>query len=583
MNRAIGIDLGTTNSVIAYIPYTNSRTGKNSPEVIVNRQGKRTTPSLVSFGSDRSVLVGETAKNQMVINAERTISGIKRKMGDANPVLIEDEEYLPEHISSYILSALKKDAEAELGGTVKDAVITVPAYFSDVQRKATIKAGELAGFNVLRIINEPTAAALAYGQNSTEAKNILVYDLGGGTFDVSLLQTEDGIFEVKATKGNNRLGGMDFDNRLFEVVASGFYKETGIQIKQDKLAVQKLKEAVEKAKITLSGAMEASIYIPFISADETGPKHLECSITRREFENLIDDYINETLTITREVIREAGIDKEEIDTILLVGGSTRIPAVARKIEELIGVKVSEGINPDEVVGLGAAVQAGIIEGRIDDTILVDVVPLSLGIELDNGMFVPLIPRNTPVPVQEKKIFTTASDSQQDVEVHILQGERKYASQNLSLGRFQLSGIRRALRGEPRIEVSFDIDVNSIVKVGAKDLDTGKKQTVKISSKVNLSKKDIEKYMDSVHNPAPFERDDTDYIILKNEVQHLIMRLEKIEQLSSYDTMCIVKAKDNIFLKDKKELEKNVRQLQGIVERSRTARVKTGAGFREGLV
>ncbi len=520
MGRVIGIDLGTTNSAMAYLD-------KAQAVIIPNSRGNRVTPSVVAFSQKNEIIVGEAAKNQAVINFDRTITGIKRKMGDDKPLIINAREYLPQVISSYLLSKLKDDAETYLGEKVTDAVITVPAYFSDAQRQATVDAGKIAGLNVLRIINEPTAAALAYGFNKDNAQTILLFDLGGGTFDVSILELESGVFEVKATRGNNILGGIDFDNVLRDTVVAQFKENTGIDIFDDKLALQKLNEEVEKAKIVLSEQLEAEINIPFISADKTGPKHLQFEITRSEFESLIENFIDETIELTKLAIMDAGIPISQIDKVIIVGGSTRIPYVINRIEEFTQKKVFRGINPDEVVAIGAAIQTGIIKGEVSGVVLVDVTPLSLGIEVEDGIYAPIIKRNSPIPTDEKKIFTTTVDNQEEVEIHILQGERKLASENISLGKFILSNIRLAPKGIPRIEVSFDIDVNSIVHVFAKDMDTGQIQKIELSAKVGFTQDEIELL---IKDAKRHKNENENFLIftdIKNEARGMIFRIERI--------------------------------------------------------
>lgn len=527
MGRVIGIDLGTTNSVVAYME-------RNQFVIIPNSRGNRVTPSIVAFTKKGEILVGEAAKNQAVINSDRTVIGIKRKMGSNETIVIDGKEYMPQVISGFLLRKLKEDSEKYFGEKVTDAVITVPAYFSDAQRQATVDAGKIAGLNVLRIINEPTAAALAYGLNVAESQRILVYDLGGGTFDVSILELDDGVFEVIATRGNNKLGGMDFDNALKDVIVKQFLETSGIDLSQDKFALQKLIEEVEKAKIALSDENSTEINIPFITADETGPKHLQFEITRREFEILIEDYINQTIELMDMAVKDAGISVKDIDKVILVGGSTRIPLVVKKIEEYTGKKAFRGINPDEVVAAGAAIQTSIIKGDISGVVLADVTPLSLGIEVEGDGFVPIIKRNTPIPTRETKIFTTTVPNQEEVEIHVLQGERKLASQNISLGKFILSSIRRADAGIPRIEVSFDIDVNSIVHVSAKDLDTGNAQEVVINSRVSFSKEEIDLLIKEADRYKKRDEELLHLSNIKNEIKILINKLNKTKDEKAID-------------------------------------------------
>jgi len=465
MEKILGIDLGTTNSVMAILEH-------NEPIVIPNKRGERLTPSVVAFTKEGECLVGRVAKNQAIINSERTISSIKRKMVSSHFEKIGNKKYTPQEISAKILSEMKKDAEDYLGEEIKKAVITVPAYFNDNQRQATKDAGQIAGLDVVRIINEPTAASLANGLNQLNEEIILVYDLGGGTFDVSILEIAEGVFQVKATCGNNMLGGDDFDQALLNLILSRYKEEEGIDLSNDKMAMQKLKEEVEKAKMQLSEVLITEINIPFISADQNGPKHLNISIKREDFEELINEYIEETINLTKKAISDAELNIEDVDKVLLVGGSTRIPLVQQEVSNLLGEsKVVKNVNPDEIVALGAAIQAGIISGEKKGVVLVDVTPLSLGIEIEGGIFTPIIDRNSPIPTTATKLFTTVADNQRSVEIHILQGERTRATENISLGKFQLTGIRTAEKGEPRIEVTFGVDVDGIVNVSAKDLDT----------------------------------------------------------------------------------------------------------------
>ncbi|HOB22683.1 MAG TPA: molecular chaperone DnaK, partial [Bacillota bacterium] len=470
MSKVIGIDLGTTNSCVAVIE-------GGEPTIIPNAEGGRTTPSVVAFTKDGERLVGQVAKRQAVTNADRTVLSIKRKMGTNYKAKIGDKEYTPQEISAMILQKLKADAEAYLGEKVDKAVITVPAYFTDSQRQATKDAGKIAGLEVLRIINEPTAASLAYGLDKEENQIILVFDLGGGTFDVSILELGDGVFEVKATSGNNNLGGDDFDNKIVEYLVSEFKKDTGIDLSGDRQAMQRLKEAAEKAKIELSGLMSTDINLPFITADAKGPKHLDMTITRAKFEELTADLVEKTMEPLRRALKDAELEPSQVDKVLLVGGSTRIPAVQEAVRKFIGKEPYKGINPDECVALGAAIQAGVLTGETKDVVLLDVTPLSLGIETLGGVFTKLIERNTTIPTTQKQTFTTAADGQTAVDIKVYQGERPMAADNVLLGSFQLTGIPPAPRGVPQIEVSFDIDSNGILNVSAKDLGTGKEQAI----------------------------------------------------------------------------------------------------------
>ena len=494
MSKIIGIDLGTTNSCVAVME-------GGEPVVITNAEGARTTASVVAFAKNGEQLVGRAAKNQAVANPERTVISIKREMGTDYKVNVDGKEYTPQQISSMILQKLKADAESYLGETVSQAVITVPAYFSDAQRQATKDAGRIAGLEVLRIINEPTAAALAYGLDKGDAHKILVYDLGGGTFDVSLMEVGDGVFEVLATAGNNRLGGDDFDNRLIDYIAGEFKRENGIDLRQDRMAMQRLKDAAEKAKIELSGLMSTNVNLPFITADATGPKHLDVTVTRAKFEELTADLVEKTIQPLNQALRDAGMTASQVDKVILVGGSTRIPAVQAAVQRVTGKEPFKGINPDECVALGAAIQGGVLGGEVKDVVLLDVTPLSLGIETMGGVFTRLIERNTTIPASKSQIFSTAADGQTSVEVHVLQGEREMAAYNKTLGRFQLSGIAPAPRGVPQIEVKFDIDTNGIVHVSAKDLGTGNEQQITITSSGNMSEEEIKKAMDEAERYA----------------------------------------------------------------------------------
>ena len=483
MAKIIGIDLGTTNSCVAVME-------GGEPVVITNSEGARTTPSVVAFTKEGERLVGQIAKRQAITNPERTISSIKREMGSNFKVSIDGKEYTPQEISAMVLQKLKKDAESYLGEAVNQAVITVPAYFSDAQRQATKDAGRIAGLEVLRIINEPTAASLAYGLDKDEAHKILVYDLGGGTFDVSLLEIGDGVFEVLATNGDTKLGGDDFDDRVVDYIAEVFKKENGIDLKKDRMAWQRLKEAAEKAKIDLSGVMAANINLPFITADANGPKHLDITLTRAKFNELTHDLVERTIGPMQTALKDAGLTAQQIDKVILVGGSTRIPAVQEAVKNVTGKEPFKGINPDECVAIGAAIQAGVLGGEVKDVLLLDVTPLSLGIETEGHIFTRLIERNTTIPTEKAQVFSTAADGQTTVEIHVLQGERPMAYDNKTLGRFQLTGIPAAPRGVPQIEVKFTIDKNGIVSVTAKDMGTGNTQNVTITASTNLSEEEI---------------------------------------------------------------------------------------------
>jgi molecular chaperone DnaK len=519
MGKIIGIDLGTTNSCVAVME-------GGEPVVITNAEGSRTTPSVIAFTKDGERLVGQIAKRQAITNPDRTVMSIKREMGSNYKVKIDDKEYTPPELSAMILTKMKQDAEAYLGETVTQAVITVPAYFSDSQRQATKDAGRIAGLEVLRIINEPTAASLAYGLDKEANHKILVYDLGGGTFDVSILEIGDGVFEVLATSGNNKLGGDDFDDRIIDYLADEFMKENGIDLRKDKMAMQRLKEAAEKAKIELSGVLTSNINLPFITADASGPKHLDITLTRAKFNELTADLVEKTTVPLRNALKDAGLSAGEIDKVILVGGSTRIPAVQEEVKRITGKEPHKGINPDECVAIGAAIQAGVLGGEIKDVLLLDVTPLSLGIETLGGVFTKLIERNTTIPAHKSQIFSTAADGQTSVEIHVLQGEREMAAYNKTLGRFQLTGIPAAPRGVPQIEVTFDIDANGIVNVSAKDLGTGNEQKITITASSNLSEEEIEKAVKEAERYAEEDRKRKEEVETRNNADSLVYNTEK---------------------------------------------------------
>ena len=520
MAKTIGIDLGTTNSCVAVIE-------GGEPVVIANAEGGRTTPSVVAFSKTGERMVGQVAKRQAITNPDRTISSIKREMGSNYKVQIDDHSYTPQEISAMILQKLKADAEAYLGDKVTSAVITVPAYFTDAQRQATKDAGKIAGLDVKRIINEPTAAALSYGIDKGEEQKIMVYDLGGGTFDVSIIEMGDGVQEVRATAGNNRLGGDDFDKRIMDWMVSSFKSETGIDLSSDRMAMQRLKEAAEKAKIELSSMTTASINLPFITADASGPKHLDLTLTRAKFNELTGDLVENTMGPVRQALQDAGLNPSDISKVLLVGGSSRIPAVQEAVKKFMGKEPFKGINPDECVAIGAALQAGVLGGEVEGLLLVDVTPLSLGVETMGGVMTKVIDRNTPIPTKKSQIFSTAADGQTQVEVNVLQGEREFARDNKQLGLFRLDGIAPAPRGIPQIEVTFDIDANGIVNVSAKDLGTGKEQHITITSSSNMSKDDIDKAVKEAEKYAAEDKKRREEVEEKNNAENLVYAVEKL--------------------------------------------------------
>ncbi len=520
MSKVIGIDLGTTNSCVAVIE-------GGEPVVIANAEGARTTPSVVAFGKTGERMVGQVAKRQAITNPDNTVSSIKRQMGSDYHVKINDKKFTPQEISAMILQKLKADAESYLGGTVTEAVITVPAYFTDSQRQATKDAGKIAGLEVKRIINEPTAAALAYGIDKETDQKVMVYDLGGGTFDVSIIEMGDGVQEVLATAGNNHLGGDDFDQRIIDWLASEFLKEQGVDLRGDKMAMQRLKEAAEKAKIELSGVTTSQISLTFITADATGPKHLEMTLTRAKFNELTADLVEATMGPVRQAISDSGLKIAEIDKILMVGGSSRIPAVQEAIKSFTGKEPFKGINPDECVAIGAAIQAGVMGGEVKGLLLLDVTPLSLGIETLGGVCTKIIERNTTIPTKKSQIFSTAADNQTSVEIHVLQGEREFARDNKTLGNFHLDGIMPARRGVPQIEVTFDIDANGIVHVSAKDLGTGKEQSISITSSTNMSKEDIDKAVNEAAQYAEEDKKRKEEVDIRNGADQMVFESEKI--------------------------------------------------------
>lgn len=559
MAKIIGIDLGTTNSCVAVIE-------GGEPTVIANPEGARTTPSVVAFSKGGERLVGQVAKRQAITNPDRTIMSIKREMGTDYTVAVDDKKYTPQEISAMILQKLKSDAESYLGETVSQAVITVPAYFSDAQRQATKDAGKIAGLEVLRIINEPTAAALAYGLDKDDDQKIMVYDLGGGTFDVSILEIADDVFEVLATSGNNRLGGDDFDNKIIHYLADEFKKENGIDLLQDKMAYQRLKEAAEKAKIELSGVTSTNINLPFISADATGPKHLDVTLTRAKFDEMTADLVSATIEPAKRALSDAGLTANQVDKVILVGGSTRIPAVVEAVKKLTGKEPHKGINPDECVAVGAALQAGVLVGDVSGLLLLDVAPLSLGIETYGGVFTKLIERNTTIPTKKSQVFSTAADNQTNVEVHVLQGERELAAYNKTLGRFTLSDIPMAPRGVPQIEVTFDIDANGIVHVSAKDLGTGNEQNITITASSNLSDEEIDKAVKEAEKFAEEDKKKKEEVEIKNNAESLCGQVERtLKDLG-----------DKVSENEKSELEAMVKDLKEKAAGSDIEAIKTAS-------
>ena len=557
MSKTIGIDLGTTNSCVAVIE-------GGEPVVIPNAEGNRTTPSVVAFSKSGERLVGQVAKRQAVTNPNRTVSSIKRQMGTDYKVNIDSKDYTPQEISAMILSKLKADAESYLGSTVTEAVITVPAYFTDAQRQATKDAGKIAGLNVKRIINEPTAAALSYGIDKENDQKIMVYDLGGGTFDVSVIEMGDGVQEVLATAGNNKLGGDDFDKRIIDWLVSGFKSESGIDLTNDNMAMQRLKEAAEKAKIELSGVTSANINLPFITADASGPKHLDMTLTRAKFNDLTKDLVEATMGPVKQALSDSGLSISDITKVLMVGGSSRIPAVQEAVKSFIGKDPFKGIKPDECVAIGAALQAGVLGGEVKGLLLLDVTPLSLGVETYGGVMTKIIDRNTTIPTKKSQVFSTADDNQTQVEINVLQGEREFARDNKSLGLFTLAGIAPAMRGIPQIEVTFDIDANGIVNVHAKDLGTGKETQITISSSTNMSKEDIEKAVKDAEKYAAEDKKRREDVETKNGAENLCYEIDRLLKDSG----------DKIDAADKTKLEEKVKNLRDIISKNDSEKIKT---------
>ncbi len=556
MAKIIGIDLGTTNSCVSVME-------GGEAAVITNAEGGRTTPSVVAFTKDGERLVGQVAKRQAITNPDRTIISIKRDMGTDKKVTIDDKSYSPQEISAMILQKLKADAESYLGETVTQAVITVPAYFSDAQRQATKDAGKIAGLEVLRIINEPTAAALSYGLDKDSGEKVMVYDLGGGTFDVSILEISDGVFEVLATNGDTKLGGDDFDQKLIDYLADEFKKENGIDLRADKMAAQRLKEAAEKAKIELSSAMTTNVNLPFISADATGPKHLDITITRAKFDELTADLVERTMEPTRNALRDSGLSASEVNKVILVGGSSRIPAVQEAVKKFMGKEPHKGVNPDECVAVGAAIQGGVLGGDVKGLLLLDVTPLSLGIETLGNVCTKLIERNTTIPTKKSQVFSTAADGQTSVEIHVLQGEREMAADNKTLGRFSLTGIAPAPRGVPQIEVTFDIDANGIVNVSAKDLGTGAEQKITITASTNLSDEDIDKAVKEAEKYAEEDKKKKEAIEAKNQADSLVYQSEK-----ALDEM-----KDKISEEEKASITAEIEKVKAAIATDNTEEIK----------